>query len=304
MATVPIVPILMLLLIIALTTNRLVIDRANSTGYVTLRKYEFTAVTFSALLAVGIGLVTVLGMNSRDTALPTAALVFGAPILVGFVYSVGVVLSTLIWPRPRVRWRSANLVQRGLSTMLPRRHAALLCAAVIGFVVVSGFGILLAARDGETFGWGLNYGTFARGHFFPLVGDSIYGGIVVNSMFPGWRITLPVAVGVSLLLATSYFALWTISHRPATNGSDIEDDLRARRTSAARLSGVTTGCILVSTSGLVALAGAGVSTALPEHFVGIIGEYAAWVGIVLSIVLSVLTVVVSFLAERLIKLDD
>jgi len=290
------------ILAVALVSHRLLVRNYAAGSRVNPRAYELTAVGLSGGAAVVAGMVIISFYNS-SASISRASLMFLVPIVAGIVYSAGVGLSTVIWPRSRARWREATLSRRAISTVVPRRYVNVLSISVASFVLVSVIGTVLSAGDGKTFGWGWNQstGVFAPGRYFPIIGEDAGGGIVVNSMFPGWFITVPVAAGVGALLAFTCLAAWAIQHRPADENLSYADDAKARNVSTGRLFAVATGSIATSTGGLVALAGAGVSTALPEHWVGMIGSVVAWVGVALVLAAFCATLVGAAYAKRIVS---
>jgi hypothetical protein len=197
-------------------------------------------------------------------SLGTAALL--VPVTFGVVHTAVLALGELTWPRPQGRLRHAKLVRRGLFDAAPRWLVRLACGTVVGTVATLGLGAVLAEDDGRSVSL--------------HDADGLLSGTA--SPFPGWTYGGPAALGLLVLTALTLGALRVVATRAAVVTTDERVESALRRASAHRVLRGAVGSALVTTSGLVLVAGTSTrdvaSTVGPQALV-VLGSVLAGCGL-------------------------
>jgi hypothetical protein len=241
MALLPV--LLVVALAAAVTVGAVVVRRVPPSAEATVataRRHASGTALAAVLLAAAAALVA--GATSPFTgdgpaALGTSALL--VPVTFGVVHTAVLTLGELTWPRPQGRLRHARLVRRSLLDAAPRWLVRLAGGTIAGTVVTLGLGALLAADDGRS------------------VALSNTDGLqtAAASPFPGWTYGAPAALGLLVLTVLTLGALRVVATRAAVVTSDERAEAALRRASAHRVLRGAVGSALVTTSGLVLVAG-------------------------------------------------
>lgn len=194
---------------------------------VAARRHENIA---SALgLAGGLGVTGALVLLAGDGG----SLVPGPPGLLAALGPTAGALVLLVvhavgehtWPRPRGAVRSAVLRRRTVRELTGRRLALLVgtCASLAVALV------LFALTADET------------GRAVPhlITSEQAAAGMIggASGPYPGSAYGVPLLAGLAVVVAATARVLHLVARRPAVAGTQPEDDLRLRRTSARRVLG-------------------------------------------------------------------
>jgi hypothetical protein len=200
--------------------------------------------SWTALAAVLLGAAAALVAAATSpftgdgpASLGTSALL--VPVTFGVVHTAVLTLGELTWPRPRGRLRRARLVRRSLLDAAPRWLVRLAAGTVVGTVVTLGLGALLAEDDGRS--------VSLRSPDGLLTGTA--------SPFPGWTYGGPAALGLLVLTVLTLGTLRVVATRAAVVTADERAEAALRRASAHRVLRGAVGSALVTTGGLVLVAG-------------------------------------------------
>lgn len=228
--------------------------------------------TTTVVALVGAALLGALFFTEQhNPRLPISGFVYllAIPLLVALVHAGFSLAFELSWPRARGQARRARLRARGMEDMLGRALIVVHAVAVLMFAAIVALGAALSS-DGETFAWGWNE---RSGEFL---------GVVTNTTFPGERVALPLALVVIVLLAVTWLSALLALRRPDVVTTARAQDLALRRATAGRVIRVTTAALLVTNGGLTSLAGAAVSTAFRDTWIGNIGTGTAVLGLAIA----------------------
>jgi len=235
--------LLVVVLAAAVTVGALVTRRVPPSAEATVataRRHASETALAAVLVAAAAALVA--GATSPFTgdgpaALGTSALL--VPVTFGVVHTAVLTLGELTWPRPQGRLRHARLVRRSLLDAAPRWLVRLAGGTIVGTVVTLGLGALLAGDDGRS------------------VSLRSADGVqtAAASPFPGWTYGGPAALGLLVLAGLTLGALRVVATRAAVVTSDERAEAALRRASAHRVLRGAVGSALVTTSGLVLVAG-------------------------------------------------
>lgn len=269
--------------------SRLLADGGASHVAVVLRRELIAAIAAVCVAAVW-AIVFAVQNETTSVPVPAASYMLLVPLLAGVVYALASSAVVAAWPRASGPVRSAQVQSRVLAQLVTRADLLIHVAAVALFVVVAAVGAALS-RDGLTLAWGWNEGS------------GTFAGIVVNSMFPGARITAPLAVALAVVLAATWFGVWLVVRRPSLVGAAHAEDLALRRISIRRTLGLSSASIIAVDGGLIALAGAGVSTAFPDEAVGHAGSVVGYAGFAL-VVAAVVVAVLAFVRRPRAEVDE
>jgi hypothetical protein len=241
---VALLPVLLVVVLAAAVTvgaalTRRVPPSAEATVATARRHASWTAlaaVVLAAAAALAVG-VTSPFTGDGPASLGTAALL--VPVTFGVVHTAVLVLGELTWPRPQGPLRRARLVRRGLLDAAPRWLVRLAGGTVVGAVATLGLGAVLAGDDGRSVSLRST--------------DGLLTGAA--SPFPGWAYGGPATLGLLLLTALTLAALRVVATRAAVVTADERAESALRRASAHRVLRGAVGSALVTTSGLVLVAG-------------------------------------------------
>ncbi|WP_138759983.1 hypothetical protein [Modestobacter altitudinis] len=195
-----------------------------------------TAVVVAAAAALAAGATSPF-TGDGPASLGIAALL--VPVTFGVVHTAVLALGELTWPRPQGPLRRARLVRRGLLDAAPRWLVRLAGGTVVGAAVTLVLGAVLAEDDGRS--------VSLRSADGMLTGTA--------SPFPGWTYGGPAALGLLALTALTIGALRVVATRAAVVTTDERAESALRRASAHRVLRGAVGSALVTTSGLVLVAG-------------------------------------------------
>lgn len=273
----------------AVMRTRLLADGGASDVAVVLRRELIAAIAAVCVAAVW---AVVFAVQNETTSVPVPAMSYLllVPLLAGVVYALASSAVVVSWPRVSGPVRSAQLQSRVLAQLVTRADLLIHVAAVALFVVVTAGGAVLS-RDGLSLAWGWNEGS------------GTFVGVVVNSMFPGARITAPLAVALAVVLAATWFGIWLVVRRPSLVGAVRAEDLALRRISIRRTLGLSSASIIAVDGGLIALAGAGVSTAFPDEAFGHAGSVVGYVGFALAAT-AIVVGVLAFVRRPRAEVDE
>jgi type IV secretory pathway TrbD component len=192
---------------------------------VAARRHEnvATALGLAGGLAVAVVLIALAGNGARLVPGAPGLAAALAPTAGALVYLGLLAVGERTWPRPVGAVRTAVLRRRTVREVTGRRLALLVTTAAVLVVALAAF----ALTADET----------GRAVSKLITAEQAAGGMVggASGPYPGAPYALPILAALVPVLAATAWVLNLVARRPAVVGTEPDDDLLLRRTSARRV---------------------------------------------------------------------